>query len=426
MKITSKQLPKNQVEITVEVPVEKLDKYLTQAVEKIAKNIKIDGFRSGKIPYNIIKQRIGEMSIYQEALDFIIRDTLFEALEQEKIDAVGQPQIDIDKLAPENPVIYRATLTLFPKVEVKDYKNISAKRKEIKAEEQTIERTLGQLQKMRAQEVVADKAVEMGDKVVIDFAITLDKVPIEGGQHKDYPAYIGENFFVPGFEENLIGMKKGEEKTFELKFPKEYFQKNLAGKNTEVKVFVKEIFQVTKPELNDEFALSIGGFENVQALREQIIKNIEQEEKTKDEQRVELEILDQIIKNSQFDEIPQVMIEGELEKMIGELRMNILQQGMDFENYLMQIKSDESKLKEGFTPQAEKRLQTSLVIRKIAELENILAVAEEIEEEVNRLLKNIQDSKEKEYVKSAGYKNYLENFITNRKVIEKLKEWNLK
>jgi len=425
MNITSKKLPKNQVELTIEVAIEDLDKYLKQAAQKMSQTRELKGFRPGKASYDVIKQSFGEMAIYQEAIDFIIRDTLPQAIDQEKLEIIGQPQVDIDKLAPGNPFVYRSTVTLMPEVKIKDYKDMKIKTKKVEVSEEKVNKTLEQLQKMRAKESAQDKAIEMGDKAVIDFSIYLDKVPIDGGQHKDYPLYLGEKFFVPGFEEELIGLKKGEEKEFKLKFPKEYSMKNIAGKNTEIKVTVKDVFKVEKPELNDEFAKMIGDYENMDKLKEQIKENIEQEENLQAQQKTEMEILEKIIKKSEFGELPQLMIDGELEKMIGELQSNVTQQGATFDDYLKNINKTVEDLHKDFTPQAEKRLQTSLIIREIAILEKILITEEEVQKEVDKLMQMYSDEASQKSIQSHGYKHYLENLLTNRKVIEKLREWNV-
>jgi trigger factor len=424
MNIISKKLPKSQVELTIEVAVEDLDKYLKQATQKISQSQSIPGFRPGKAPYDIVKQKFGEMAIYQEALDPLIKDTLAKAFEQEKLEIIGQPQIDVDKLAPNNPVVYRATVTLLPKAKIKNYKNIKVKPKKIEVSEEKIQKTLEQLQKMRAKESAQDKKIEIGDKAFVDFSIYLDKVPIDGGQHKDYPVYLGENFFIPGFEEQLLGLKKGEEKEFELKFPKEYFQKNLAGKLAEFKVKIKDVFKVERPELNDEFAKMIN-FANMNQLKDHIRQNIEQEEKMQDEQRMEIEILDEIIKQSEFDELPQILIDGELDKMLAELQGNIAQQGVKFEDYLKSLKTTEENLRENFLPQARKRLQTSLIIREIAALEKISVDEKEVEQEIEQMLQKYNDENSAKQIRSDGYKRYLENLLINRKTIEKLKEWNV-
>ncbi|MFH1564259.1 MAG: trigger factor, partial [bacterium] len=385
---------------------------------------KIAGFRPGKAPYEIIKQQVGEMAIYQEALDPLIRDTLLKAIDQEKLRIIGQPQVDIEKLAAGNPIIYKAIVSLLPAVKIKDYKNAKVKPVKIDVGADKVDKTLGELQKMRARESVQDKAIEIGDKAVIDFFIFLDKVPIENGQHKDYPMYLGENFFVPGFEDNIMGMKKGEEKEFELKFPKEYFQKNIAGKLAEIKVKIKDVFKVEKPELNDEFAKLIN-FENMEKLKEQIEKNIAEEGKFKDEQRMEMEIFDQIIKQSEFDDFPKILIESELDKMISELKYNVAQQGVEFETYLTSLKTSIADLRKSFEPQAEKRLKISLILREIALLENIAATQEDIKAEIDKLLKVYPGEESRKNIQSEGYKYYLENSLTNQKTVEKLKEWSV-
>lgn len=375
MNITCKKLPKSLAEFIIEIPVDELKEYLNSAAQKISDERKIDGFRPGKASYEIIKQRFGEMAIYQEALDPLIKKTLFQAINQEKLKFIGQPKIDIEKFAVGNPIVYKATISLFPAVKIKNYKNIKVKPSKIEIEKGKIDKILEQLQKMRAKESAQDKIIETEDKAVIDFSIYLDKVPIEYGQHKDYPIYLGENFFVPGFEENLLGMKRGEEKEFELKFPKDYFKKNIAGQLTEIKIKIKDIYKIEKPKLDDEFAKMLN-FKNMEELRDQIEKNITEEETFKDERRIETEIFDQIIEQSEFNELPEILIADELDKMISELKYNVSQQGIEFDSYLANLKTTIDDLNKSFTPLAEKRLKIALILREISLLENITETKE--------------------------------------------------
>lgn len=425
MNITSKNLPQGQVEFTIEVPVIDVEKHLPKAAAQLASQVKVDGFRPGKAPYELMKQRFGEMAIYQEALDSIIRDTLFKALEQEKIEVVGQPEINLDKLAPGNPIVYRAVFTLLPKVTIKNYKNFNIKPKSVAVDDEKINKTLEQLQKMRAKESLIDAELSTGNKAVIDFTILVDKVPIDGAQQQNYPVYLGENLFLPEFEKELIGLKAGSEKEFPLSFPATYFQKNLAGKKAEAKVKVKEVYKIEKPELNDDFAKTLGGYKDMIDLKEQIKQNIIDEEKFENEQKTEMEILDAVIKESEFTDLPKLLIEGELEKMLHELQYNLSRQGMIFEDYLVQLKTTIEDLKKSFTPQAEKRIKTSLILREVGKLENISITTEELHKEIDQLVKSAVSSKTGIDYKSDSYQRYLENLLVNRKVIEKLKEYNI-
>ena len=290
MKSEVKKLAKSQVEITIEVSLEEIKSYLDKAVSKISQEIKIEGFRPGKAPYEIIKQKVGDMGILQEALDDIISATYYEVLKEQKIVTIGQPQIDIVKVAPNNPFVYKATAAVLPKVKVGDYKKIKIKREPIKIGDEPVDKILADIRKMRATEKLVDQPAKAGHKLTIDFEVFLNGVPIERGQHQKYPIVIGENKFIPGFEDQLIGLKAGETKEFKLKFPEKYFEKKLANKEAEFKVNCQAVYELELPELNNELAKSISAdkFQTLSELKNNIQENLKTEETTKQEQRLEV------------------------------------------------------------------------------------------------------------------------------------------
>jgi len=426
MKSEIKKLPKSQVEITVEVPVKEVQPFLEQAAEKISKEIKLDGFRPGKAPYNVIKEKVGEMEILKEALDSIIGKTYREALEEHKILSLGQPQVDVEKMAPGNNIVYKATVAVLPKVKLGDIKTVKVTRKKVEVKGDQVEKVLADIQKMRAKETLVKREAKKGDRLEIDFDIYLDKVPIENFAHKKYPITIGEDRFIPGFEEKITGMKTGDEKKFELKFPEKYHAKNLAGKNAEFKVKCLAVYEIELPKLDDKFAKEISNkqFKTVDELKENIQKNIEQEEKTKEEQRLEIEILDKLVEISEFeDEVPDTLIDNEAKKMMQELEHNISSQGMKFEDYLKSLKKKRDEFEKDLRPQAEKRAKTSIIAREVFQEQGFAVDDGEIEKEIETMKKNYPAQPEVEkQLESENYKEYMRHVIGNRKVIKFLKK----
>lgn len=425
MKSEVKNLLKSQIEITIEVSPEEMKPFLEKAAIKLSKEAKIEGFRPGKAPYEIVKQKVGEMNIIQEALDDIISKTYHDTLEQNKLVTIGQPKIDIEKLAPGNPLVYKATAAILPKVKIGDWKNIKLSRQPIKIDNKKEEKVIADIQKMRAKETLIERSAKQGDKLEIDFEVFRDKVPIENGNQKKYPITIGEGRFIPGFEEQLVGMKAGDEKEFELKFPEEYHAKNMAGKPALFKVKCNSVFEVEMPKLDDEFikAVSGGQAQNLEALKKSIRDNLEQEEKTKQEQRLEIEMLDKIVEISEFEDIPDVLIENELHKMMHELEAGISQQGFKFEDYLKTLKKTKEDLEKEFKPQAKKRVKTAIISREIYQEQKIEVRPDEVEKEVEMIMKNYPSNPEvAKQLESETYKDYLKNVIGNRKVIDFLKK----
>jgi len=422
MKTESKKLERGQVELTIELTVDEYQPFLESAAKKISQDSKIPGFRPGKAGLDVVKQKVGEDSIWQEALESAVQKTFVKALDEKKLVTVGSPQIDIVKLAPGNPVVYKATIALMPNVEVGDYSKVEIKKKPIEADKEELKKALANLQKMRAKESLVDREAKKGDKVDIDFETFMDKVPIENGKSEKFQLVIGEGSFIPGFEDNLIGVKKGDTKEFELEFPKEYHQKNLAGRKANFKIKVNGVFQLDLPELNDEFAKGLGQFKNMKELEDQIKNNIKQDLERKENQRIEEEMLDKIIEKSKFDDLPDILIDSETKKMIQELEQNLAGQGVKFDDYLNHLNKKREDLLLEFAPQATKRVKSALVIRKVGEKENIRASEKDIDAEVEQAKKMYAGNPEIEkQLNDLAYRGYLRNIITARKVVDHLK-----
>lgn len=425
MKSEVKKLPKSMVEITVELSVEELKPYLEKAAAKISETAKIEGFRPGKAPYNIVVGKFGEMAILQEAIDDIISKTYYQVVKDNELITIGQPKIDIDKLAPENPFIYKATAAVLPKVTVGDLTKIDLKREPIEIKDEQVDQVIAELRKMRSTKEVVDRPAESGDAVKIDFDVYRDGVPIENGKSHDYLITIGEEKFIPGFEDNLIGMKAGEEKEFKLKFPEQYFEKSLAGKPAEFKVKVNEISAVTLPELNDEFAkmISSGKFDNVADMKAGIKTNLTEEENAKQDQRLEVGMLEEAVKVSEFEELPEILVHEEIHRMLHELEDSVSMQGMQFEDYLKSIGKTVDELEKGMEPQAELRAKTSILAREIYQQQKFKVSEEEVEQEIAEMAKRYNNNPDAiKQLSSEHYKDYLRNALGNRKVMDYLKK----
>ncbi len=426
MNVTENKLPKSQIELAFELSTEEVKPYLEKAARKIANEREFPGFRKGKATYDIIKQNLGEMAIYQRALDLIVVDTYFKEIADRNIETIGYPSIDIVKLAPENPIIYKAVADLMPTVEACDYKAMSVEKKKISVDKDQVDKVVNNLRKFQAKETLEDRPAKAGDKVEVDFDVFQDNVPIEHGKQQKYPLVIGEEKMIPGFEDNLIGMKAEEEKTFGLSFPKDYHNKMLQGKKCEFKVKMNNVYKYELPELNDEFAKSLG-MESLEKFNSQIEQNLRDEASQKEEQRVEIEMLEKLVDRSKFSDIPEKLVNHELDKMIGELEANIAREGMVFDDYLKSINKDIGQMKIDFTPQALKRAKLSILTREVAKKENISVSEKELAEEIEKTKKMYADNPEIiKNLETEGYKQYIENVLANRKVIEVLKAYIIK
>lgn len=425
MKSSVKKLDKSQIEIIVEISPEEIQPYLIKSAQRIAKEIKIEGFRPGKAPYEIIKQKVGEMGIWQESIDDVISATYYEVLKEHKIVTIGQPKIDIEKLAPGNDFVYKATAAVLPNVKIGDYKKIKIKKEELKITDEQVNKVLEDIRKMQATEKLVARELKIGDKAEINFDVFIDKVPIERGKQEKYPVIIGENKFIPGFEDKLVGMKAGEEKEFELQFPEKYFEKKMAGKNAEFKVKCNGVYEIELPSLNDEFAKSISAekFKTIGEVKSNILDNLKAEESAKQEQKMEIEMLDKLVEISDFEAIPYLLIDNETHKMVHELEHSVADQGFDFSDYLKSLNKTEEDLKKEFKPQAEKRVKISILTREIYIQEKFEVHEDEIELEIETMMKNYPANEEvKKQLESETYKDYLRNVLGNKKVINSLKK----
>lgn len=422
MKINVLKNAKSQVELEITVEAQEVEPFLDKAAKNLGKDLEIPGFRKGNAPYDILKQKVGEPAIWQEAADMVIAEKLLQAVKQENLEIAAQPQVEITKLAPNNDLIFKANFATVPKVKVGDYKKLKVKNKEIKIDDKKIDKTLQDIRKMRAKETIVEREAKMGDKVLIDIEMFNNKVPIEGGQQKGVVVILGDSYFIPGLDKEVAGLKAGEKKEFTLDYPKDYHDKNLAGKKVDFKIKVNSIYEMELPELNDEFIKGLGNFKNTEDLKKHIRQNLEQEEAQKVEQQLETEVLTKVIECCDFDAIPESLIEGEIERMFGELKSNVESQGVKFEDYLLQLKKKPEDIKEGFKDQAEKRIKVSLAIRQIGQDEKIKVEEKDIDAEIGKITAMYPDNEDvKKQVSTPTYRNRLAEIVSNQKTVEHLK-----
>src|SRR3989344_1563992 len=337
MKVTKKDLGKKQLELTIEVDLPDFEKQLQKAAERLSQKNSIEGFRPGKAPFEVIRHRLGEMAIYQEALPEIVESSYAQVVQQEKLETVSQPEVSIVKLAPGNPVVYTAKVALLPEVKVGDWRSVKSEKPTVVVTDEDVEKVIKDLASMQASETLVERAAQENDKVIVDFEISIDKVLIEGGSGKSYPLVIGSQVMVPGFEDQLIGLKAGEQKKFSLKFPADYFQTSLANKQAEFNVSLKTVLERNLPELDDSFAQKFQS-PSLTSLKAQIKDNLRLERQEKINNDWERDTLRAIEAKRDFSDLPEVLDKNEINKMIQELRHGIETKGLAWANYLQNIK----------------------------------------------------------------------------------------
>jgi trigger factor len=425
MKVEKKDLGKSQWELTIELSLEEFQPFIEKGAEQVSREVKIDGFRPGKVPYDVLKAKIGEMTILEESARLAINKTIDDAIKENiNFELVGQPQVNITKLAPDNPLEYKIVIAVLPEVRIGSYKDlgIKAEKDEVKGEE--VEKMVKELQEFKVKEALVDREAREGDKLIATINMYLDNVPIEGGLAKDTPVVLGKEYFVAGFDKKLVGMRKGEAREFKLSYPDDFHGQHLAGKMVEFKVEVKDIYERQLPELDAEFAKGFGA-NSAEDLRDKIRKSLEERKAEEAARKFEMEMFDKIVDTSKFGDIPELLINHEVESMLHELEHSIESQGGRFDDYLSSLKKTRDQLTLDLLPDALKRVKVSLVIREISILEKINSDEKEIDHHIEHMKKHYHADKEiLERLDSADYRIYSRNIITNRKVVERLKEWN--
>jgi trigger factor len=424
-----KKLPKSQIEFELVVPWKNWEKYLDQSAEELSKEIKISGFRPGKAPRNLVEQKIGKGTILNEAAEKAVKKSYVDYIVKEKIEAIGNPKVEINEIKEGEDLKFEITVSIMPEIEVdngykKDIKKINEEfaKKDMKADEKEIDLEIEKLANSRVKLVTVRREARNNDSVEIDFSVAVDGVPIENGSSKNHPLIIGKGVFIPGFEENLIGMKEGEEKEFELTFPESYHKKDLAGKLAAFKIKLNLVQERQTPEINDDFAKSLGKFSDLAALRKNMEEGLthEKEHKMKEERRAEF--IESIIKNSKTD-LPDVLIDEETNRMLQEFEQQISPMGMTIDQYLENIKKDKEEMKKDWRPQAEKRVISALALKQIVKDEDIKVDSKEVEAEINKTIQYYKDVKdiEKNLDMERLY-NYSKGILENEKVFEMLEK----
>ncbi|MCX6781813.1 MAG: trigger factor [Candidatus Magasanikbacteria bacterium] len=417
-----KKLEKSEVELTITVTPPEYQHDLEHAAKHLSEVAAIKGFRPGAAPYDIVKQQVGEQKILEAALEEVVHKNFYKAIDSEKLQTVGMPMITIEKLASGNDIVFKAKVALLPKIKLADFGKIKVETKKIEVGDREIAATLYDLQKMRMKEETKNGAATKEDKIVVDLDMFIDKVPVEGGQAKGHQVYLSEEHYIPGFAEQLINLKKDDEKEFSLKFPKEHYQKHLAGKEVDIKVKAKDIFSLELPALNDDFAKSLGQ-NDIETLKSLIQENLKHEAEHKESQRLEVAILEQLVEKSEFAEIPEVLIKSEKQKMFNELKHDLEHRGIEMEKYLQDLKKSEEEIYRDFEEGALKRVKASLVAREVA-IENKIEVdKDELNKEIDLIKATYgNDPKVEENLKRPEVLDTIARTVQNRKVVEFLKK----
>ena len=390
MSLQVEKLENNTAKLTIEVPAEEFDKAIQAAYQKNKNKFNVPGFRKGKLPYAMVEKMYGAGVFYEEAANELIPDAYANAAAESELEIVARPEINVTQIEKGKSFIFEAEVTLKPEIKLGKYKGVKVEAMDTTVTDEDVAAELDKVKEQNARLVAADdKAVEDGDQTTIDFEGFVDGVAFEGGKGEDYPLTIGSHSFIDTFEEQLIGKKVGEEVEVNVTFPEQYQAKELAGKPAMFKVTIKEIKVKEYPELDDDFAQDVSEFDTLDEYKADIKKNLEEKKAQEAEADKESKVIEAIVNDSEMD-IPEKMIEAQCQQMVEEFAQNIAMQGISFDQYMQFTGTTVDQLTEQVKPQAEARVQSSLVLEAIVKAEKIEASDEEFDEEIKRMAERYQ------------------------------------
>ena len=383
---SSKNVDVNRYELEVEISAEDFNKELSSIYQRNIKKIVVPGFRKGKAPKAFVEKYYGENVFFEDALNNLYPDAIEKAVEEAKLDIVEDKiDLEVEKMSKEDGVVFKAKITVMPEVEIDNYKGIEVSKKEVKVEDEDVEKELKSVQERNGRLVtVSDRAAQLGDSVVIDFEGFMDGKAFEGGKGDNFTLELGKKQFIEGFEDQIVGHNAGEEFEINVKFPEDYHAKNYAGKDATFKIKLHEIKMHELPELDDEFVKDVSEFDTLDEYKKDIkAKLLERKEKqAKDEKEGEMiEKLVSLVKA----EIPEALIKNKLRDLVRDFDYRMQSQGLKLADYLKYTGSKMEDLENNFRPQAESQVKLQLALKKIAEIENLIPTEEDIEKEYNKI-----------------------------------------
>ena len=409
MSLQVEKLEKNMAKLTIEVPAEEFDAAIKNAYNKNKNKFSIPGFRKGKAPLAMLEKMYGAGIFYEDAANEVIDASYPKAAEESKEEIVSTPEIKVTQIEKGKAFIYEATVALKPEVTLGEYKGVEVKKAEAVVTDEDVENELTAARKKNGRLIdVEDGAIEDGDNTIIDFTGYIDDKTFDGGAGTDYPLVIGSHSFIEGFEDQLIGKKKGETCDVNVTFPAEYHADELAGKPAKFVVTIKEVKRNELPELNDEFASEVSDFDTLDEYKADIRKKLQ--EKKEQDAKVENEnnVIEKVIENAQM-ELPQPMVDTQARKMVENYARRLQSQGLNINDYMKYTGMTPEKLMEQMRPEAEKRIKTRLVLEKVVEVENVEVSDEKLDEQINEIaasyklegakLKEMMGEREKEQIR---------------------------
>ena len=408
----------NEVKLNVTIEAEKFDEAIKKVYFKSAKYFNIPGFRKGKAPMNIVEKYYGKEIFYEDAFNEIAGEALDEAVKENDLYVVSRPDIDVTQIEKGKDLIFTAVMQTKPEAELGKYKGVEIKKIEYKVTDEDVNHELSHMQEHNARMItVEDRPVESGDITTIDFEGFVDGKAFEGGKAEGHELEIGSNTFIPGFEDQIIGMKIDEEKDINVKFPEEYFSKELAGKDATFKVKLHEIKKKELPKLDDEFAKDVSEFDTLKELKEDIKNKQQKQNDDKAKYETEDAVIKAVCENMKV-EIPSGMVETEVDNMIKDIEQRLSYQGLKLEQYLQMMGKTTEEMRKEYEPQAIESIKSRLALEAVIKAEKIEATDEEVDEKMKEMAKNYGKENDEEFMKNENVRNYIKEGLTSQKAME--------
>lgn len=417
VKVDKQENSKVVLEFTMDK--ETFEKELDKAFHKNAKYFKVPGFRNGKVPRNVVEKVYGEGVLYETVIEDNVDDEYRKAVEDNKLEVVSKPELDVKQIGKGKDLIYTVILFVKPEATVKKYKGLEVKKIDSKVSKKEVDAAIESDRQKNARVVsVDDRDLQKDDISTIDFEGFVDGVAFEGGKAENFELTIGSGQFIPGFEDQLIGMKIGEEKEINVTFPKEYHAENLAGKPAMFKVKLISIKSKILPELDDEFAKDVSEFETLADYRKDVEKKVKKQKEESAKNQKEIAVIDKLVENTEVV-IPESMIDDEVESMSNQFASNLAYQGLDLKTYCMYMNTTEEEFKKNLRPEAEKNVKLKLALDAIEKLEDIKVEAKEIDEKIDELKKQYgSENTNDDLNKNENVRHYMEEKIKQDKLMK--------
>lgn len=421
MDINVEPQPKSTVKVTVTITPAEMSEYFEQAARQLAPQVNVPGFRRGKVPRSVLAKQIGPGYLAHQALEVAVTDSYYQAVKKHNLQPIASPTTDIphdDASLEKDGLTYTAVVPVMPEVDLGDYQNVKITPTASDFKADIVKETLEQLRRSRAENKAVDRPAAKGDRVEIDYVGTLKGNEFEGGKSENHPLVLGEDNFIPGFADQILGMHQGAVKKFKIKFPKDYHEPTLANQKVEFTVTLRTVEEVVLPDLTDEFAKQFGA-DSMKDLQKRLEENLRQEKENEARRATEMQVMDAVLDTATV-EVPEILIEEELEKMVGEFRQGVEQQGLPYDKYLEHIGKSEDDIKAESSDEAAKRAKLSLVLNKIQATEKITASPKEVQAEIDAQLKVSPDQETTDRIQGEEFRRYVTRIVGNRTTLQKL------